>query len=79
MLPLRDASAAAIVLVNAFLFPEEVARVLATEGVLVWVNSSGEQTPIYLPIEEIVTTLPGRWSAVASRAGEGVWGVLRRI
>lgn len=77
-LPVRDASAAAVVLINAFLFPEEVSRVLAKDGALVWVNSSGEQTPIYLPIEELVATLPGRWSGVASRAGEGIWGVFRR-
>lgn len=77
-LPVRDASAAAVILINAFLFPAEVARVLSWSGVLVWVNSSGEQTPIYLPIDELVTTLPGRWSGVASRAGEGIWCVLQR-
>src|SRR5262245_41598249 len=41
-LPLRDASAAVIVLINAFLFPAEVNRVLSAAGTLVWVNSSGE-------------------------------------
>lgn len=45
-LPVGDSSAAAIVLINAFLFPAEVERVLSPEGALVWVNSSGEQTPI---------------------------------
>lgn len=77
-LPLRDASAAAVVLINAFLFPDEVERVLSPDGVLVWVNSSGEQTPIYLSTEDLVKRLPGAWDGVSSRAGEGNWCVLRR-
>jgi ribosomal protein S18 acetylase RimI-like enzyme len=77
-LPLRDASAAAVVLINAFLFPGEIARVLAPDGVLVWVNSSGEQTPIHLPVEDLVAQLPGEWNGVSSRAGAGLWCVLRR-
>lgn len=77
-LPVRDGGAAAVVLINAFLFPAEVARVLASDGTLVWVNSSGEKTPIHLAPEDLVATLPGEWSGVASRAGEGLWCVLRR-
>lgn len=77
-LPLRDASAAAVVLINAFLFPAEVNRVLAPDGVLVWVNSSGEQTPIYLSADDLVAALRGEWTGVSSRAGEGHWCVLRR-
>jgi ubiquinone/menaquinone biosynthesis C-methylase UbiE len=79
VLPLRDASASAIVLINAFLFPAEVDRVLAPEGLLVWVNSSGEQTPIYLPADDLVARLPGAWHGIASRAGEGTWCVLQRM
>ena len=78
-LPLADASAAAIVLINAFLFPAEVERVLARAGVLVWVNSSGEQTPIYLSVDDLAARLPGEWSGTASRAGEGHWCVLHRV
>lgn len=78
VLPLRDASASAVVLINAFLFPAEVDRVLAPDGLLVWVNSSGELTPIYLPVDEIVARLPGAWHGIASRAGEGTWCVLQR-
>ncbi|HEX6790904.1 MAG TPA: class I SAM-dependent methyltransferase [Candidatus Krumholzibacteria bacterium] len=77
-LPLRDSSAGAIVLINAFLFPDEVARVLDPGGVVVWVNSSAEQTPIYLSSEELIARMPGAWDGVASRAGEGHWCVLRR-
>lgn len=77
-LPARDRAAAAVVLVNAFLFPAEVDRVLREDGVLVWVNSSGEHTPIYLSVDDLVAALPGAWGGVASRAGEGHWCVLRR-
>jgi SAM-dependent methyltransferase len=77
-LPLRDASAAAVVLINVFLFPGEVERVLARDGVLVWVNSSGEYTPIHLSPDDLLAALPGGWAGVASQAGEGIWCVLRR-
>ena len=77
-LPLRNASAAAVVLINAFLFPAEVDRVLSPGGALVWVNSSGEQTPIYLSVDDLVARLPGGWTGTSSRAGEGHWCVLRR-
>ena len=78
MLPVGDSSAAAIVLINAFLFPAEIERVLSPEGVLVWVNSSGAQTPIYLSVDDLVARLPGEWTGASSRAGEGHWCVLRR-
>jgi ubiquinone/menaquinone biosynthesis C-methylase UbiE len=77
-LPLRDASAAAVVLINCFLFPDEVARVLKSDGVVLWVNSSGESTPIHLSTDDLVARLPGKWDGVTSRAGEGLWTVLRR-
>jgi hypothetical protein len=77
-LPVGDSSAAAIVLINAFVFPAEVERVLSPEGALVWVNSSGEQTPIYLSVDDLLATLPGEWTGTSSRAGEGHWCVLRR-
>jgi SAM-dependent methyltransferase len=77
-LPLPDACAAAIVLVNAFLFPHEVERVLSPGGALVWVNTSGEQTPIYLSENDVVAQLRGEWTGVSSRAGEGHWCVLTR-
>jgi ubiquinone/menaquinone biosynthesis C-methylase UbiE len=77
-LPLADGVADAVVLVNCFLFPQEVDRVLALDGVVVWVNSSGDQTPIHLPAADVVAALPGDWSGVASSAGVGTWCVLRR-
>lgn len=77
-LPLRDGSADAVVLVNCFLFPVEVDRVLARGGVVVWVSSSGPETPIYLSPEDVVAALPGPWVGVQSGAGVGTWCVLQR-
>jgi SAM-dependent methyltransferase len=77
-LPLRDGAADAVVLINCFLFPAEVERVLAPDGVVVWVNSSGGETPIHLPPEDVVEALPGRWEGVRATAGLGIWCVLRR-
>ena len=78
MLPIRDAEAAAVVLINAFLFPAEIDRVLSPQGAVVWVNSSGTQTPIHLAADDLLAALPGTWTGVASQAGEGTWCVLRR-
>jgi Methyltransferase domain len=78
MLPLRDSCAAAVVLINAFLFPAEVDRILGRDGALVWVNSSGRQTPIFLDAADLLSALPGNWVGRSSQAGEGTWCVLRR-
>jgi len=78
VLPLAAGSTSAVVLVNCFLFPAEVDRVLRPDGVVVWVNSSGSQTPIHLTADEVITALPGQWDGVASGAGEGTWCVVRR-
>lgn len=77
-LPLRDSSAPVLVLMNMLLFPAEVDRVLAPGGALVWVNSRGDQTPIHLPPNEVARALPGSWTGVQARAGQGLWCVLRR-
>jgi SAM-dependent methyltransferase len=77
-LPLAPGSLDALVLVNMFLFPAEVERVLGPDGVVVWVNSRGAETPIHLTADEVDRALPGRWDGVASRAGWGTWSVHRR-
>ena len=77
-LPLRDHSVDAAVLVNMFLFPDEMDRVLKPDGALVWVNTSGDRTPIYLPADDVDAALPGEWTGIASDAGWGTWAVLRR-
>jgi hypothetical protein len=66
-------------MINAFLFPEEVNRVLGPGGLVLWVNISGEQTPIYLSVDDLVAALGGEWSGTSSRAGVGQWCVLRRV
>ena len=77
-LPLARGVADAVVLVNCFLFPAEVDRVLSADGVVVWVNSSGDETPIHLPPEDVIEALPGRWEGVRATAGVGIWCALRR-
>jgi SAM-dependent methyltransferase len=77
-LPLPGASIDVLVLFNMLLFPEEVDRVLAPRGALVWVNTLGEATPIHLSADAVVDALPGEWTADASRAGSGTWCVARR-
>lgn len=77
-IPVSDDSIDAVVLINAFLFPHEVARILRPNGALVWINSSGSQTPIHLTTAEVVAALPFTTEGVESQAGAGSWVVLRR-
>ncbi len=77
-LPVGDETADGLVLINAFVFPEEVKRVLRRGGTIVWVNSSGDQTPIHLSTEDLVRALPFPVRGVESRAGAGSWCVLIR-
>ncbi|HUP86294.1 MAG TPA: class I SAM-dependent methyltransferase [Acidimicrobiales bacterium] len=76
--PLRDGAVDVVVLVNALLFPREMARVLGDGGALVWVNTAGDRTPIHLSAEEVVDALPGDWQGVVADAGQGTWAVLHR-
>jgi ubiquinone/menaquinone biosynthesis C-methylase UbiE len=78
-LPLRTGSAAVVVLINMFLFPAETSRVLADDGVLLWVSTNGEETPIYLPPADVLGALPGTWGGTTSRAGWGTWLTARRV
>jgi SAM-dependent methyltransferase len=77
-LPVRTGSVSVVALVNMFLFPNEVARVLADDGVLLWVSTNGDATPIYLPPREVVRALPGEWEGVSAEAGWGAWCTARR-
>lgn len=77
--PFADATVDVLVLVNALLFPHEMARVLRPGGTLLWVNTAGDLTPIYLPAEDVHEVLPGNWDGVASEAGRGTWAVFRRF
>lgn len=77
-LPFADDRFDAVLMINMLLFPGEVDRVLRPDGAVVWVNTLGDQTPIHLPPHDVGKALPGRWGGVASRAGTGLWAVLRR-
>lgn len=78
VLPFPDASIDLVILVNMLLFPLEIDRVLARDGALLWINTLGPETPIYLGADDVVAALPGRWSARASRAGTGTWAAVTR-
>jgi SAM-dependent methyltransferase len=77
-LPLGSGSVDALVLINAFLFPAEARRILAPDGVVVWVNTSGDGTPIHLSADDAALALGPGWEGRASEAGLGSWAVLRR-
>jgi ubiquinone/menaquinone biosynthesis C-methylase UbiE len=78
-LPVANGSLEAVVCVNAYLFPGEYARVLKRPGRVVFVSTSGDQTPIYLPPEEVVSALEpflGPLEATSARCGWGTWAVV---
>ncbi len=77
-LPFDGDSFDAVLLVNMLLFPCEVDRVVRPGGVVVWVNTLGDQTPIHLPAADVLEALPGEWTGTTARAGTGFWLVARR-
>ncbi|MGW3353406.1 class I SAM-dependent methyltransferase [Nonomuraea rubra] len=77
-LPLAEASVDAAVLVDTFCFADELDRVVAADGVVVWINLLGRDGPLYVPTAEVAGALPGSRTGVESTAGWGSWAVLRR-
>ncbi|MCX6525253.1 MAG: class I SAM-dependent methyltransferase [Actinobacteria bacterium] len=86
-LPFATGSVTAVACVNMMLFADEVVRVLTSDGVLIWVNSIGERTPIYLSADRIAQALAvqvadselgGSFEVTASTAHWGTWAVARR-
>ena len=77
-LPFRDNQFGGIMLMNMFLFPAEVDRILANDGWIVWVNSRAEQTPIHLSASAVAEALPGEWNGYTSRADTGLWATMTR-
>jgi predicted TPR repeat methyltransferase len=77
-LPVQSRSASIVALINMFLFPAEVERVLAADGVVIWVSTNGDGTPIYLSPAEVLRALPGEWDGVSAQAGWGTWLTTRR-
>lgn len=81
-LPVADRRVAAVVLGDAPLFADEIVRVLAPRGVVVWSNALGTEAPQYVPVEVVHAALErasggAGWSAVTADAGWGRWAVLR--
>jgi len=77
-LPFPTDSFDAVLMINMLLFPHEVDRVLRPDGVIVWVNSLGDQTPIHLPPDDVLAALPGDWVGRTARADTGFWLTARR-
>ena len=50
----------------------------ASDGVVLWVSTNGDATPIYLSPTEVLDALPGAWDGVTSQAGWGTWLTARR-
>lgn len=78
-LPFAARSVGTLVCVNMLLFADEVRRVLAPGGSLVWVNSIGERTPIHLPAEVVAEAVGEGFEVVASRCSWGTWAVASRV
>ncbi|MHB1987727.1 MAG: class I SAM-dependent methyltransferase [Acidimicrobiales bacterium] len=81
-LPLADRCADAVVCVNAYLFAREYARVLRPTGRIVFVSTSGDNTPIYLAPDDLVAALEptiGPLHATSSRHGWGTWTIVTRL
>jgi SAM-dependent methyltransferase len=77
-LPFPDGALVVVLAINMLLFPQEMARVLAPGGVLVWVNTSGDRTPIHLPADDVVAAMGPGWTGTASAAGTGTWCAAHR-
>lgn len=77
-LPFADDRFDAVLLVNMLLFPGEIDRIVRPNGVVVWVNTRGDQTPIHLPPTDVLDALPGAWTGTTARAGTGLWLTARR-
>ncbi|MFC5787111.1 MULTISPECIES: class I SAM-dependent methyltransferase [Streptomyces] len=68
-LPLANAQVSAVAAIDMLLFPDEIVRVLAPDGVLLWINQLGEAGPLHLPATDVADALPGDWQAVEANAG----------
>ncbi len=79
LLPFADGTFDVVVMVNMILFPYEVDRVVAPGGSMLWINTLGDQTPIHLPVDDVVRAMPGSWTATTARAGTGFWATLQRV
>lgn len=77
-LPFADGSVPLLAGLNAVPCVREFDRVLAPGGRLLWCTSFGPGTPLYVEPQRFADLLPGRWTGVTGRAGNGEWTVLHR-
>ena len=82
-LPFPEGSFDVIVIGDAPLFADEMVRVLASSGTLIWSNALGQGAPYYQRTidlwDALVRAAPyPAWSAVESEALWGSWVVFRR-
>jgi predicted TPR repeat methyltransferase len=81
-LPIRDQSVDLVVCVNMFLFPAEYTRVLRADGAIIYVSTSGDRTPIYLPPKDVNDALirygDARFATVSGTCGDACWTIARR-
>ena len=77
-LPLASGSVHGLFCINTLLFPKEVDRILSSDGYLLWVSTSGNQTPIYLSPADVLAALGSQFAGISSEAGPGTWSVFRR-
>jgi SAM-dependent methyltransferase len=82
-LPFLDGVFDVIVIGDAPLFTQEVVRLLASVGAVIWSNALGQGAPYYLPTVDIWDALIGaapdsKWSAIESEALWGSWAVFHR-
>ena len=82
-LPFPDGAFNVIVIGDAPLFADEVVRLLASDGAVIWSNALGQGAPYHLPTVDMWDAFVGaapdsRWSAVESEALWGSWVVFHR-
>lgn len=83
LLPVRTASLAAVAIGDAPLFADEVVRVLAPNGAVLWSNALGRDAPYFVPTPVLLAALEQaagqQFRAVTSEALWGSWAVLSRL
>jgi SAM-dependent methyltransferase len=79
-LPFADAAFDLVTMLNGLVFADELARIIRPEGSALIAYSAGEETPIYVPFDELDRLLQaaGLIESTHGRAGAGTWTLARR-
>ena len=82
-LPFPESTFAVVVIGDAPLFANEVVRLLASDGAVIWSNALGRGAPYYVPTVDLLDALidaapDSQWSAVESQALWGSWVMFHR-